>query len=72
MSDKLFRTIVTYEFLSVGRLSNLTLAELADEMIYGSISGKEKDFSEEQLSRIEMAEALIDQGSDPDFLLEND
>ena len=73
MTDKFYRTVVTIEVLSDRPLThvsgyNYSLAEIVTEIKYGDFSGK-WDLSDEVVSREQMAELLLDQGSDPEFLL---
>jgi len=77
MKEGLYKTTITFEVLSDRKLTDmrgydLSLLEIASECTYGEFSGMELDRKEEILSRTKMAEALLNQGSDPEFLLIND
>ena len=72
-TEKFYRTVVTIEVLSDRPLVdkdgyNYSLAEIAHEIEHGDFSGKHELF-EEVVSKEQMAELLLDQGSDPEFLL---
>jgi len=69
MTRKFYRTIVHFEVLSedapVG--DDVSLETIAAECDTGNWSGRFLDNTEEELTAPEMARALIEQGSDPEF-----
>ncbi|MGV8847217.1 hypothetical protein [Tessaracoccus sp.] len=66
----LFRTVIHLEILSVGPVPDETdLAVITYQMDQGDYSGMVIDSSSEEVTRERMAELLIAQGSDPEFLL---
>lgn len=67
----LYRTVYTIEILSDQRVIGWPLATIIHEMYHGDVSGR-YSYSEIQVSREFMRQLLIDQGSDPEFLLGED
>ncbi len=66
----LTRTVVTVEVLSDGPLpAEWGLADLSFMVIEGGMSGMVLKEEAEEVSRTRMAELLIAQSSDPEFLL---
>lgn len=65
--QKYYRTIITVEILSDYPYSFDTLADVGYDMIEGDVSGQISEKCEE-ITRDEMEQALIAQGSDPDFI----
>lgn len=69
MNRKFFRTTITVEVISEEcPVSELGLADIAREIAEGGCSGEIKNTRVEQLTPGQAAQALIEQGSDPDFL----
>ena len=66
---KLYKKIYQIEILSEGEYSPDGLDEIAFDVVYGNISGSSTEVSSEVLSPSQMAKALENQESDPDFLL---
>lgn len=69
VSKRFFRTTVTVEVISRGPYVFSDLADLHQDITSGPCSGS-TSVEIEELSAAEAAEALIEQGSDPTFLLE--
>jgi hypothetical protein len=67
-NQKYYRTIITVEILSDYPYSVNTLADVEYDMTEGDVSGKISQMCEE-ISKDEIKKALIDQGSDPAFIL---
>lgn len=66
------KTIFEVEILSNGYVNDCSLAQLAEEMEMGDYSGIFRVVSREALTPQEMSEALVKQGSDPEFILGDD
>lgn len=70
------RTVVEVEVLwddeITTKISNLTLDQIAYEIVYGHASGVVSFTSDKVLTKKQMAKALERQGSDPAFLLGDD
>lgn len=62
-----YKTIVTVEVLSECEIGDSSLEDIASEIHSGEWSGSYNVTSVEVLSPEKMAQALIDQGSDPSF-----
>lgn len=70
---KYFKTTVTVEILSADEsVEDLTMEELAREIKDGDCSGMMVGAVVKELSKEEMAKELLEQGSDPEFLLGED
>lgn len=68
MSNRSFyKTIVTVEILSEDEIHPSSLSEISEQIESGDWSGAWDISSVEILSSEKMAQALIDQGSDPSF-----
>ena len=66
---RFYRTIVQIEILSNEEVPNpIDLEAINYEIIDGSWSGRLSIISSEEVTRARMAELLIGQGSDPEFL----
>lgn len=65
------KTIVTVEILSDGFYSDKSLGDIVYDIIYGDVSGSILDFKRIPLNQDEMKKSLIEQGSDPEFLINN-
>lgn len=64
------RTVIEVEVLSNGFYNNSNnLKTIAHDILYGDCSGKISVKKRESLSKEEMSQALLDQGSDPEFLI---
>lgn len=67
---KYWKRVVTIEVLTKGEpIGELELDNLVHEIIYGAASGKVTYADPVELTVDEMQEALINQDSDPSFLL---
>jgi hypothetical protein len=66
---KFYRTVIEVEVLSEGEITDRGLVEIASEMKYGFFSGVYNFKETQEVTPDEMAELLIKQGSDPEFLL---
>jgi len=67
--NKYYRTIIQVEVLSDKPLSEeMTLGEIDYQITEGECSGRVTTVSCDEVSPKEMAELLISQGSDPQFL----
>ena len=69
---KYYRTVVTYEVLSVGPYYFENLEQLAYDTLFGDCSGVTLNVEYEEVSEEQMSELLVAQGSDPSFLLGED
>ena len=69
MSKSFKKTVLRVEMLSDGDCDWDTLADVAYSITEGDCSGKVENKSVEFLSEEAMARALLEQGSDPCFLL---
>ena len=65
---KLYRTTIQVEVLSEGEYEFGGLRAMAFDVIEGDCSAMAKVTQVEELTREQMATALLDQGSDPEFL----
>ena len=69
----LIKQIMTVELLYDDNVSedprNMSLTDIADEMMNGGMSGIVKAGERKTLTKAQMAKALIMQGSDPEFLI---
>jgi hypothetical protein len=74
MSDetKYYRTIVTIEVLSEEPVDFDSLQAVHDAIVFGGCSGKWSVTFTEEVSPMRMEKLLLDQGSDPMFLLGDD
>lgn len=72
MGEKYYKTVVTFEVLSNWPLEAMSLADYDYEITGGGSSGKITSTVCTELTRAEMAKALIEQGSDPEFLISED
>ena len=70
--SKFYRTVVTVEILSDEPIGSPSLQEIDHQIMEGDWSGQYHVDSVTVLSPKEMAEALIEQGSDPEFFGLND
>ncbi|MBL1153143.1 MAG: hypothetical protein HND43_10490 [Armatimonadetes bacterium] len=69
MSQKFFKTTITVEVISEEcPVSELGLADIAHQITQGDCSGEITNTEVVNLTPGQAAQALIDQGSDPDFL----
>lgn len=66
------KTVFEVEVLSNGYVNDCSLSQLADEIENGDYSGIFRVVSRETLTPQEMSEALVKQGSDPEFILGDD
>lgn len=64
-----YRTIISVEVLSEGLYDPDTLSQVDYDTAEGDCSGSWEILKSEQLTREEMAEALIRQGSCPSFII---
>ena len=64
-----YRTVLQVEILSDEPYRYKALSDVAFDIIEGDCSGKTTVVSQEEVSKEQMAELLIAQGSDPSFLL---
>jgi hypothetical protein len=72
MSDEIYyRTVVSFEVLSAESITEepLSLGDLHYMTTEGHCSGAFLETVESEVSREEMSKLLIEQGSDPEFLL---
>lgn len=67
-----YRTIIQVEVLSESPYGVTNLEDIAYDIDQGGCSGVVKIVSSEEVSKEQMAELLIAQGSDPEFLIGND
>jgi hypothetical protein len=68
-----YKTTIVFEVLTDEPLPDeLSLGDIVNETIHGGASGEVKECKTEEVSREAMAQLLIDQGSDPEFLLGDD
>lgn len=68
MDRKFYKTVFKVEVLSEDTpTDDLELSEVAREIVYGGCSGVTSVESIVELTPKQMAEALIEQGSDPKF-----
>jgi hypothetical protein len=65
--QKYYRTLITVEVLSDFPYSVLDLSQVDYDIKFGEVSGQISEQCEE-ITRDEMEQALIKQGSDPDFI----
>lgn len=73
MASKYFKTTITYEVLSKGEPVQFeSMADLHAATYDGDCSGHFIETKIETLTEDEMRAALIAQGSDPEFLINND
>lgn len=67
---KFYKTIFTVEVLSEDfPVKDLSLKELAEETVHGDYSAQTEITKTEQLTGKEAADALVAQGSDPEFFM---
>jgi hypothetical protein len=65
---KYYRTIIQVEVLSEEPIGDVSMSEIIHNAQDGDWSGKNTTITQdEELSGKQMAEALLDQGSDPEF-----
>lgn len=69
---KFFKTLVTFEVLSADAPFDGSASDLAIAITTGDMSGIQLPTQVTELSAAQMSEALIEQGSDPAFLLGED
>lgn len=69
MPKKYYKTTIQVEVLSEGRLDPQSLEDVAYAIDQGDCSGVWNITSSKALSKKEVSEELIKQGSDPEFLL---
>lgn len=62
-----YKTVVSIEILSENEVGHTSLFEIARQIESGDWSGVYHTVSVDLLSDKEMADALIEQGSDPEF-----
>lgn len=67
-----FRTVFKYEVLSDEPLGNPSLAEISYQCTEGHCSGMFLEKEVEVVSQSEIENLLIEQGSDPNFLTQED
>jgi hypothetical protein len=67
--SKFYRTVVTVEVLHDRELGDMDLSDIAREIVEGDFSGKTTFGDPEEVSPERVSELLIEQGSDPAFLL---
>lgn len=72
MSQKFYRTVITYEVLSDRPISDLSISDVARECEEGDFSGMELTTTTEEVSAERMIELCENQGSDPSFILGDD
>jgi hypothetical protein len=77
MTEEYYITEITVTVASDRKLvdadgHNLSLLEIASEMVYGDLSGRYEFSDERRVSPEEIAAELEEQGSDPEFLLGDD
>ena len=67
-----YKTTIVFEVLTDQPLPDeLSLTDIINETMTGHASGDVKSFDETEVSKKEMAQLLIDQRSDPAFLIED-
>lgn len=66
---KFYQTVVTYEVLSDEPLGSVSLKDIDYMCTEGHCSGRFIETKEFQVSKEVMSKLLVDQGSDPEFLL---
>lgn len=69
---KFYRTVFRMEVLSTEPLGSLSLSDINYEITEGHCSGMFLETREEEVSRDKMRGLLVAQGTDPEFLLEED
>jgi hypothetical protein len=69
MSEKYYRQVVTVTVLSNNPIQFNNLAELGEMIESCECSGEVSEGPSEELTKEQMTEALIAQGSDPGFLI---
>jgi len=70
MQKTFTRTLIQFEILSEEPLGSVSLEDIAYQTTDGHCSGRFHDTVEEQVDFETIRRLLIDQGSDPDFLME--
>jgi hypothetical protein len=64
---KFYRAIVQYEILSEEPIGAMSLSDIEYETTDGHMSGHFLETKHEELDSVQMAAALQNQGSDPEF-----
>jgi hypothetical protein len=72
MTEKLYRTVFEVEVLSDRPVNDRGLRDIAEDIVDGDLSGVVQVKSAEEVSRAQMSQLLLSQGSDPEFLLGDD
>lgn len=70
--SKFYKTIVTVEILSDELIEQPSLADINYQIMEGDWSGQYSVTSSTEITPAEMAQAMIAQGSDPEFFGLND
>jgi len=72
MTTKYYRTLFQLEVLSDRPSTDYSISEIAHEGVEGDFSVKTIVMSVDEVNKEQMAELLIAQGSDPEFLIQED
>ena len=71
MAEKYYRNVYVFELLSTEEMESMDLSQLDYEASEGHCSGMFLDGVTEEVDENTMARLLLNQGSDPEFLLGN-
>lgn len=70
---KYYRTVFVVEVLSTcENMNDLSLSEISNEITFGEASGSVEVSYHKEISEKEMRKKLLEQGSDPEFLIPNE
>jgi len=72
MTVKYYRTVIEFEVLSTEPLGPVSLRDLDYQTMEGHMSGTFLDTTEEVVTKERMIELLTAQGTDPEFLIEDE